>query len=889
MLAQLLWHSLNMLPLVIALGAALVVAVVWLYPAQVRRVKWPWRWVLPGLRAIGLLVLCTALLQPAASRLRNAEERPAVIVLIDHSKSMSVTDIARSPSELVALADGLGRLPAGARTGATNNLGFDLDQLREDVARVVSAGHDVETAEAFGRGIEAARSRLANVRAAFTTAAADIAARAASLPEAGELRPRLLALGALPDNPSRDAWAADARSRIDAARVAVSGFQATVDQKLYESNPAVKSVCDELAKMSRWSLAEQALLQPKRGLVSRLASDMPVLGYLVGEGITPVVLTQGGNAPAALAGNPDSGASNLAGSIASAIAAVGERPVRAIVLLSDGRHVGKEASIVSVISPSGAPVFTVGVASERRTPDLSFSREVSIPASAFVGETISVRAPINAVGSPAPATDVQLKSGDSVQYQRIELKPDGTSTPAEFSVRLEHGGLQRIVINIPPAPGEITTANNTIERWVKVLPERMKVAAFAGTPGWDFQLLRSTLASTPWAQLESGVLDSVEPKFPLTPEQILRQDVIILSDVSASSLSDVQWDAVNRLVRERGGSLFLLAGPDHLPASYTPANIVASALLPYDVKTFSPSWRTWPGEQAAFRLVPANQLGAERAAALRIGTGNGSLRNWQGMPGAFRFIPVAELEGRMNVRPLLVEADSRLPVLTEGFPGNGRVFFLGSNETWRWRNKVGSRDFERFWLQLIRYAAGEPYAVTGDTLALDADKAAPSPAEPINIRARILRDDSNDFRIQVLRDGQIIQDQNLSPVGSNSSGRFSATVSDLEKGDYLIRLKNSADAKAESAEMALRVVASDEAELADVSGDASLLHRIADASGGQFLTLDRFSQLPRLLTTIGDTRSKYAEWSLWDSPLLFVFVVACFGAEWALRKRVGLA
>ena len=45
-------------------------------------------------------------------------------------------------------------------------------------------------------------------------------------------------------------------------------------------------------------------------------------------------------------------------------------------------------------------------------------------------------------------------------------------------------------------------------------------------------------------------------------------------DVPADALSDVQWDAVSRLVRERGGSLFLVAGPDHLPASYTPARWV---------------------------------------------------------------------------------------------------------------------------------------------------------------------------------------------------------------------------------------------------------------------------------------------------------------------------
>ena len=62
MLAQLLWNSRDMLPLVVTLAAALVTAVVWLYPAQVRNVRLPWRWALPGLRAAGLLVLAVSLL-----------------------------------------------------------------------------------------------------------------------------------------------------------------------------------------------------------------------------------------------------------------------------------------------------------------------------------------------------------------------------------------------------------------------------------------------------------------------------------------------------------------------------------------------------------------------------------------------------------------------------------------------------------------------------------------------------------------------------------------------------------------------------------------------------------------------------------------------------------
>jgi hypothetical protein len=806
---------------------------------------------------------------------------------------MSVTDLTRSPAQLVALADGLGRLPAGARGGAAPAAGLavELERLREGVTDVTLAENDAETAEAFGRGVEPARARLTAARSAFGDAAKALGVRAAALPAAGELQPRVAALKDIPvSGPTGDAWAADARARIDAAQVAVNGFQTDADSKLYATNLQVKAVCDELAKLSRWSLVEHALLRNDSGLVARIAgADIPVSAYVFADTVSPVDLRAFmGQATLGLA--PDGVASSVAGAVPAALEHTGRQPVRAVVLLSDGRQVGADASIVSGLAPAGVPVFAVGVAPGEKPRDIAIAQDVSVPASAFVGETVTVRASVLATGQPAGATEIQLRADDAVEARHVELKADGTPAQVEFALRLEQGGARRITLSVPPAAGEITAENNVVERWIKVLPERMKVAAFTATPGWDFQLLRAKLARTPWVRLEAATLDPASPKLPLTPDQILRQDVIVLSDVPVDALDDVQWDAVNRLVRERGGSLFLLAGPQHLPSSYTPASIVASALLPYDVRSVSPSWRMWPGEQAAFRFSPATNIGGEQAESLRVGAGGGSLRNWQAMPGAFRVLPIPELSQRDGAHALLVEADSRTAILTESFPGNGRVFFFGANETWRWRHKVGGRDFDRFWLQLLRHAVGEPYAVQRDLLALDVDKVAISPGESVTVRARILEGDARQFRIDVLRAGQVVQSHHLADGGSRG-GRFTAMVSGLSEGEHLIRLSNPFDDNPESPvlEVPIQVAPRSEAEIADVTCDNALLRRLAEASGGQFLPLERLGELPGMLASSGANRSRDYEVSLWDNPLLFVFVVACFGAEWALRKRLGLA
>src|SRR3954466_551419 len=115
MLAQVLWNSTRAWPVAAAVGLAVLAAVSWLSPPQVREVRGLWRWGLPALRAAAALALAAALLKPAVLRPKTADERPVGVVLVDRSRSMSVVDNARTHAQLVALADGLGRVPRGAR------------------------------------------------------------------------------------------------------------------------------------------------------------------------------------------------------------------------------------------------------------------------------------------------------------------------------------------------------------------------------------------------------------------------------------------------------------------------------------------------------------------------------------------------------------------------------------------------------------------------------------------------------------------------------------------------------------------------------------------------------------------------------------------------------
>ena len=137
--------------------------------------------------------------------------------------------------------------------------------------------------------------------------------------------------------------------------------------------------------------------------------------------------------------------------------------------------------------------------------------------------------------------------------------------------------------------------------------------------------------------------------------------------------------------------------------------------------------------------------------------------------------------------------------------------------------------------------------------------------------------------IRVLREGVTIRSQAI-PADPNSPTKWVGTLLGLPAGEYVLEAR-AAD---HTLQYPLHVGRQYDTELEDPSGDRAALERIAKASNGKVLSLEQLRELPSLLATVA-REPRRVTLALWDSAYLFVFVVACFAAEWALRKRFGLA
>src|SRR4029453_11903336 len=109
---------------------------------------------------------------------------------------------------------------------------------------------------------------------------------------------------------------------------------------------------------------------------------------------------------------------------------------------------------------------------------------------------------------------VQVKAsaqGAAEQIQAVSLR-QGRAPPIEFQLKMDRPGAQLVTFAVAPVAGEATEQNNQVHRWVKVLSQKVKVAAYAALPGWDFQYMRNALSRTPWVELQAGVLNPLAPR-----------------------------------------------------------------------------------------------------------------------------------------------------------------------------------------------------------------------------------------------------------------------------------------------------------------------------------------------------------------------------------------
>jgi hypothetical protein len=686
----------------------------------------------------------------------------------------------------------------------------------------------------------------------------------------------------------------------------------------YEDQQLAAEVKRRLAAMNqseptRLNLAKTLLLENDERLVRELSERYNLRVFLAGSAARSVSAERGELAPALDKLSADQPTSRLGDSVREVLELQRGRPTAAILVLTDGvTTAGKPLSdAAGYARRKSVPLFLIGLGSDQPVRDLRLS-DLLVEDAVFVGDQVNFDFKLNVEGYTGKAVVRLSRQGEPghLGEQQIALDPKNPTQTVRLSHRPDKPGAFEYVVEVMPREGEVNTENNRLVRKISVREEIIRVLLVQAYPNYEFRFLKQMLQRElnrdqpaegktrgfrtvlQEADLEYADTDkTAERLFPVSRDELFSYDVLIFGDVNPSLLSPSIMQNIYEFVTVRGGGLIFIAGPRYTPLAFRDTPL--APLFPMDLDTVRiPDPDAPLTESFRPRLTP---LGLASPTMQLADTPAANQRLWQEQLPALRwFATLSDLRPGVRVlaeHPSKVGDDGRpLPIICLQFNGAGKVLFHATDETHRWRFRVGDQYFARYWIQTIRYLCRSKLLGAGRSAELSTDHDEYRRGEPVRLRVRFLDDRlapqaDDGVMVVVQREGER---RNVT-LRRNAADRgiFEGTAGGLADGRYRAwiaapTLEGQPPAKEFS-------ITAPPGELARTRMDAADLAQAAKVSGGKFY---RFHQASRVLGDLPRGRQVRIESlpprPIWNTPLLAGLFVGLIAAEWLLRKRVGL-
>ena len=585
-------------------------------------------------------------------------------------------------------------------------------------------------------------------------------------------------------------------------------------------------------------------------------------------------------------------------------------PPAAIIVISDGvtttNDEDKLSTAAQVASSKLVPIYTVGVGTEESMLDLNLY-DVSVDDVAFVNDPLAFTAKLKASGFKGKPVTVTLKNKDDrtpLVSKQVNAPEDGRVLPIDFTWTPKQPGDLQLVVEVTPLPSEVDKSNNSEQRQVSVREGRIRVLLVDSIPRWEYRELKFMLEREKTVELHTVLQDAdlefadqdvtaqaLRGRFPISREQLNSYDVVIFGDVEPRQLQQVGLENLRDFVKDSGGGLIVVAGPQHTPMAYRDTPL--ETLLPVELNGLQV-----PSEQVSIASAFQPQLtieGMKSTPLFRFDENEAdSLLAWKRLPGLYWFVETPKLKPGAMVfveHPQKQAEGRRLPIISIQRFGGGKVLFHATDETWQWRRRVGDLYYGRYWIQAIRYLSRSHLIGQAKQAELRADRAIYQRNENVNLRVRFFNeadspatDDGVQVRVEH-RTGSH-QEVTLKRVALTPHV-FEGQLPRLGDGSYHAWVTTpsfpgappSADFRVESPDRELRVRSIDRKELSTT----------ATISRGRAYSLSTVDKLPaeippgKPLTLRSDEPVRL--WNRWE--VLFIFVTL-LTAEWLLRKRLKL-
>jgi len=676
------------------------------------------------------------------------------------------------------------------------------------------------------------------------------------------------------------------------------------------------ALADRIAALSRAELVREVLASQAETTLRQLDDGFELRRYEVarrprrvrGPDAASGGAPPGQPPPAGVPAAHEAFDTSLGAAVEMAMDDASGRRLAGIVLVSDGRSTAgidpleavRRAADASGGEPR-APVFAVPVGSPAPPVDVAVAAVLAAPVVAL-GDSVAVGVAVESAGMAGRGVTVELRDADgrAIESRPLTLK-EGRQQVA-FTWKAAATGSVLLTVAVPPAADEATAENNVATVSVEVSDRKAKALVVDHAARWDFRFIDHAIQrDTGFAprMLLTGSLDDAAAGqgdaagLPADVDAWAAYDLVVLGDVPAGILDEARQRALVEAVSTRGTGVVFQPGGRHLPREYAGGPL--ASLFPVEI-----DWGAGNGsatvEAAGFKPLTM-RVTARGAMHPAFALGDDAARNraqWSTMPPFFRAAAATVPRPSATVLAEVESPTARgtIPLVVEAPLGSGRVAWIGTDETFRWRRNVGDQLFWRFWGQALRSVARrEDRPADAAWLVVSPGRCEPGSAvlvelnvpEPAARSAAAAVAAPKTVTLERAGAGGLATTTvELAPAGR--PGLYAGTFTPDQPGRVLVRHAATAGAAALMAECA---VAEPARERARPAVDREALRALADVSGGAVVEIGDFSTIPYRLESSAVEATLALEDEVWDTWPVLLLLVGLYCVDIAIRRFSG--
>ena len=578
------------------------------------------------------------------------------------------------------------------------------------------------------------------------------------------------------------------------------------------------------------------------------------------------------------------GRTALGEALADVLAESAGPPLGAVLVLSDG-HSNQGTSpteIAKLYRSRDIPISCVGIGESRQPGDLRV-RFAAGTLSGRKGEPLALAVVLENRFERAVTTRLSVTDTQGVASEREVTVPAGATQREVVEVTPTRAGFLSYSARVQAVPGDTQPDTDADYAGVEVKePDRFRILFLGAHLGWEYRFLRLLCDAHPQLALatviqtgkasyyQSGLDAATEGRldgFPTAPEAVNAFDAVVLDTRAVAALGAQGLQTLVGFVDHRGGGLLAygpLDGPPEALRDLLPlAPQAAGSLARRERLEINPEFIFEKDSSRALDPVAGLPLPAGGPVWLSASTKRGA-------------------------RAAAALRQGGLVVLSAQSYGSGRTAYLGVDSTWRWRlaSDAGEKSHAAFWNSLLVWLAstGKP------RLRVVADGAKTGLGEAVPLDVQVLGSDflpAPDARITAAVTAPSGQATDVAlDASAENPGRYQAVFFPEEAGEHRVSYRieaASGNLSGEAHFLARRTGV----ETEDTTYREDVLRDLARVTGGAFFTYGQLSAIDRLpLSRSVPMKVSRLYWS--RHGLLLAALALALGAEWFLRRRLGL-